>query len=109
MRNLPGVESRYGNLDLVIFRENTEDLYSGLEHTVVPGVVESLKIITEKATMRIAKAAFAYARKEGRKKNGDQERLLQTRNFFIIFLSVEVEHRHFDEARRVGVFDRIKR
>ncbi len=68
VRNLPGVESRYGNLDLVIFRENTEDLYSGLEHTVVPGVVESLKIITEKATMRIAKAAFAYARKEGRKK-----------------------------------------
>jgi isocitrate dehydrogenase (NAD+) len=68
VRNLPNVESRYGDVDLVIFRENTEDLYSGLEHEVVPGVVESLKIITEKATTRIARAAFEYARKEKRKK-----------------------------------------
>jgi isocitrate dehydrogenase (NAD+) len=55
-------------VDLVIVRENTEDLYVGLEHEVVPGVVESLKIVTEKASTRIAKFAFDYARKHGRKK-----------------------------------------
>ncbi|HTS62450.1 MAG TPA: isocitrate/isopropylmalate family dehydrogenase, partial [Candidatus Acidoferrales bacterium] len=55
-------------LDLAIFRENTEDLYSGLEHEVVPGVVESLKIITQHASMKIARAAFEYARRDGRKK-----------------------------------------
>ncbi len=68
VKNLPGVKSRYENVDLVIVRENTEDLYSGLEHEVVPGVVESLKIITEKASTRIARFAFAYARRHGRKK-----------------------------------------
>ncbi|MBZ5701454.1 MAG: isocitrate dehydrogenase (NAD(+)) [Acidobacteriia bacterium] len=68
VRNLPGVKSRFENVDLVIVRENTEDLYSGLEHEVVPGVVESLKIITERASTRIAKFAFDYARKHGRKK-----------------------------------------
>jgi isocitrate dehydrogenase (NAD+) len=52
----------------LIFRENTEDLYSGLEHEVVPGVVESLKIITRNASTRIARAAFEYARREGRAK-----------------------------------------
>ena len=68
VKNLPGLKSRFGNVDVVIVRENTEDLYSGLEHEVVPGVVESLKIITEKASTRIARFAFAYAKKEGRKK-----------------------------------------
>jgi len=70
VRMLPGLKTRYSdlNLDLAIFRENTEDLYSGLEHEVVPGVVESLKIITQNASMRIAKSAFEYARREGRKK-----------------------------------------
>ena len=68
VRNLPGVSSRYGEVDLVIVRENTEDLYSGLEHEVVPGVIESLKIITERASTRIARFAFEYARRNGRKK-----------------------------------------
>jgi isocitrate dehydrogenase (NAD+) len=68
VKNLPGLKSRYENVDVVIVRENTEDLYSGLEHEVVPGVVESLKIITEKASTRIARFAFAHAKKEGRKK-----------------------------------------
>jgi isocitrate dehydrogenase (NAD+) len=68
VKNLPGVKSRFENVDVVIVRENTEDLYSGLEHEVVPGVVESLKIITEKASTRIAKFAFEYARRTGRKK-----------------------------------------
>jgi isocitrate dehydrogenase (NAD+) len=68
VKNLAGVSSRWENVDVVIVRENTEDLYSGLEHVVVPGVVESLKIITEKASTRIAKFAFEYARKQGRKK-----------------------------------------
>ncbi|MGH9831244.1 MAG: isocitrate/isopropylmalate family dehydrogenase, partial [Blastocatellia bacterium] len=68
VKNLQGVQSRYQDVDLVLVRENTEDLYAGLEHTVVPGVVESLKIITEKASTRIARFAFEYARKYGRKK-----------------------------------------
>ena len=66
--NLPGVSSRFGGVDLVIVRENTEDLYAGLEHQVVPGVVESLKIITERASTRIAQFAFAHARRHGRKR-----------------------------------------
>jgi len=64
--NLPGVSSRFENVDLVIVRENTEDLYAGLEHEVVPGVVESLKIITERASTRIARFAFEYAERHGR-------------------------------------------
>jgi isocitrate dehydrogenase (NAD+) len=66
--NLPGVPSRFQQVDLVIVRENTEDLYAGLEHTIVPGVVESLKIITAVASERIASFAFEYARANGRKK-----------------------------------------
>jgi isocitrate dehydrogenase (NAD+) len=66
--NIPSVPSRYEGVDLVIVRENTEDLYSGLEHEVVPGVVESLKIITEHASTRIAKFAFDYAVKHQRKR-----------------------------------------
>ncbi|HKZ77677.1 MAG TPA: isocitrate dehydrogenase (NAD(+)) [Pyrinomonadaceae bacterium] len=68
VRALPNVPCRYPELDLVVIRENTESLYSGIEHVVVPGVVESLKIITEKASTRIARFAFQYARREGRKK-----------------------------------------
>jgi isocitrate dehydrogenase (NAD+) len=68
IRNLPGVTTRYPGVDLIIIRENTEGLYSGIEHEVVPGVVESIKIITEKASTRISRWAFEYARKVGRKK-----------------------------------------
>jgi isocitrate dehydrogenase (NAD+) len=68
VKTLANVPSRYSDVDLVIMRENTEGLYSGLEHTVIPGVVESLKIITEKASTRIARYAFEYARANGRKK-----------------------------------------
>ncbi|HTD52091.1 MAG TPA: isocitrate/isopropylmalate family dehydrogenase, partial [Thermoanaerobaculia bacterium] len=68
VKNLPGVESRFHNVDIVVVRENTEDLYSGLEHIVVPGVVESLKIITEVASTRIARFAFDYATANGRRR-----------------------------------------
>jgi isocitrate dehydrogenase (NAD+) len=68
VKNLAGVQSRFEGVDLVLIRENTEDLYAGLEHEVVPGVVESLKIITERASTRIARFAFEYARKHSRKK-----------------------------------------
>ena len=68
VRNLPGLVTPFGDLDMVVVRENTEDLYSGIEHVVVPGVVESLKIITEKASTRIARFALDYARRENRKK-----------------------------------------
>jgi isocitrate dehydrogenase (NAD+) len=66
--NLPGVAARFEGVDVVIVRENTEDLYAGLEHEVVPGVVESLKIITARASKRIAEFAFNYARSNGRKR-----------------------------------------
>src|SRR6184192_688020 len=68
VKNMPGVKSHFENVNLILVRENTEDLYSGLEHEVVPGVVESLKIITERASTRIAKFAFEYAKHHGRKK-----------------------------------------
>jgi isocitrate dehydrogenase (NAD+) len=68
VKNVPTVASRFDNVDLVVVRENTEDLYSGLEHTVVPGVVESLKIITAKASTRIAQFAFEYSRRNGRRR-----------------------------------------
>jgi isocitrate dehydrogenase (NAD+) len=68
VRNLPGVLSRFTDIDLVIVRENTEDLYAGLEHEVIPGVVESLKIITERASTNIARFAFEFAARYERKK-----------------------------------------
>jgi isocitrate dehydrogenase (NAD+) len=66
--NLPAVQARFDKVDLVIVRENTEDLYSGLEHEIIPGVVESLKIITERASTRIGRFAFEHARRHGRRK-----------------------------------------
>ncbi|HEV8345682.1 MAG TPA: isocitrate/isopropylmalate dehydrogenase family protein [Vicinamibacterales bacterium] len=66
--NLPGIDAKFHGLDLVIVRENTEDLYAGLEHEVVPGVVESLKIITERASTRIAQFAFSHATRHRRAK-----------------------------------------
>jgi isocitrate dehydrogenase (NAD+) len=67
-KSLPAIPGRYENVDLVVVRENTEGLYSGIEHEVVPGVVESLKVITEKASTRIARFAFEYAEKYARKR-----------------------------------------
>jgi isocitrate dehydrogenase (NAD+) len=68
IKNLPGLKTHWPGVDLIIVRENTEGEYVGLEHEVVPGVVESLKIITEKGSTRISKFAFEYARKHGRRK-----------------------------------------
>jgi isocitrate dehydrogenase (NAD+) len=67
VRNVPGVETRFEDVDLVLVRENTEDLYAGLEHRIAPGIVESLKIVTEKACTRIARYAFELAKREGRR------------------------------------------
>src|SRR5271156_2935461 len=68
IRNLPHIPTRYPGVDLIVVRENTEGLYSGIEHEVVPGVVESIKVITEKASTRVSRFAFEYARKNQRKK-----------------------------------------
>ncbi len=68
VRSLPGVATRFEGVDLIVVRENTEDLYSGLEHRVTPGVVESIKVVTERACLRIARYAFALARRLGRQK-----------------------------------------
>jgi isocitrate dehydrogenase (NAD+) len=67
VKKIPGVPSRYDDVDLIVVRENTEGLYSGLEHRVAPGIVESLKIVTEAASLRIAEHAFALAEREGRR------------------------------------------
>src|SRR5918912_3273281 len=64
VRSMPNIITRFEDIDLIVVRENTEDLYSGLEHEVIPGVVESLKIITDRASRRIAHFAFEYARRE---------------------------------------------
>lgn len=68
VKSLPGLKTKYPDIDLIIVRENTEDLYAGLEHEIVPGVVQSLKIITDKGSTRIAQFAFDYGKKHGRKK-----------------------------------------
>lgn len=68
IKNIPGVETKFENIDLVFFRENTEDLYRSIEHMVSPDIAESIKIISRTASERIAKVAFEYARKHGRKK-----------------------------------------
>lgn len=68
VKSLPGAETHFGALDFVIVRENTEGLYAGLEHEIVPGVVTSLKVVSERASLRIATWAFEYARKAGRKR-----------------------------------------
>jgi len=67
-RSLAGVKTRFENVDLIVIRENTEGLYSGLEHIVVPGVVESLRVITQVASERIARFAFQTARRQGRRR-----------------------------------------
>lgn len=67
-RSLPGIKTRFEDVDLIVIRENTEGLYSGLEHTVVPGVVESLRVITLKASQRIARFAFETAQRQGRQR-----------------------------------------
>ncbi len=68
IRSLPGVRSAFAGIDLVVVRENTEDLYSGIEHQIAPGVVESVKVITARASRRIARYAFDLARRERRKR-----------------------------------------
>jgi isocitrate dehydrogenase (NAD+) len=109
VKNLPGVTSRYEDVDLVIIRENTEDLYSGLEHEVVPGVVESLKIITARASDKIANFAFRYARETNRRhvtaihkanimKLGDGLFLQSTRASALSYPDVRYEERIVDAA-----------
>jgi isocitrate dehydrogenase (NAD+) len=68
VRSIPGVATRFEGVDLIVVRENTEDLYSGLEHRVCPGVVESIKVITERACLRIAHFAFRLAERDQRRK-----------------------------------------
>ena len=67
-RSVPGVPTRYEDVDLIVVRENTEGLYSGLEHEVVPGVVESLRVITDKASRRVVRFTFELAQRHGRRR-----------------------------------------
>ncbi|MEO8519814.1 MAG: isocitrate dehydrogenase (NAD(+)) [Acidobacteriota bacterium] len=109
VRNLPGVVSRFSDVDIIIVRENTEDLYAGLEHEIIPGVVESLKIITEKASTRIARFAFEFARRCGRRtvtaihkanimKLSDGLFLESTRNVSREFIDIAYDERIVDAA-----------
>lgn len=68
VRSMPGIKTRYDNVELVVVRENTEGLYSGLEHQIIPGVIETLRVTTQAGCERIAKYAFKYAKERGRKK-----------------------------------------
>ena len=68
VKSLPGIKTNYPGIDMVIFRENTEDLYAGLELMINPDIAQSLKIITRKGSTRIARSAFEFAKKHGRKK-----------------------------------------
>lgn len=68
VHSIDGIKSRYDNVDLIIVRENTEDLYAGLEHVITPGVSQSIKVITQHASARIGRFAFEFARKHGRKR-----------------------------------------
>ncbi len=68
VKSIGGIRSRYDKVDLVIVRENTEDLYTGIENLITPGVTQAIKIVTEQASLRIAHWAFDYAKKNGRKK-----------------------------------------
>src|SRR5262245_52578994 len=105
--NLPGVPARFPDVDLVIVRENTEDLYAGLEHEVVPGVVESLKIITERASTRIAEFAFAFARREGRKKVTaiHKANIMKMSDGLFIDCSRAVAHKYTDIAYDEKIVD----
>jgi isocitrate dehydrogenase (NAD+) len=109
VRNLPGAPARFEHVDLVIVRENTEDLYAGLEHEVVPGVMVSLKIITEHASTRIARFAFEYARRHGRRhitgvhkanimKMGDGLFLRSVRNVAREYSDIRYDERIVDAA-----------
>ncbi|MGH9148674.1 MAG: isocitrate dehydrogenase (NAD(+)) [Vicinamibacterales bacterium] len=119
VRNLPSVPSRFTGVDLVIVRENTEDLYAGLEHVVVPGVVESLKIITERASTRIAEFAFNHARQHGRRqvtavhkanimKLGDGLFLESVRNIARAYPTVQYNEKIVDAACLQLVLDPSK-
>lgn len=67
LKNLPGLTARFSNVDLIVIREITEDLYSAIEHEIVPGVVQSIKVVTRDATDRFLRFAFAFAGEQGRK------------------------------------------
>ena len=105
IKNLPGVPARYQGIDLIVVRENTEGLYSGIEHEVVPGVVESLKIMTEKASTRIAKFAFEYARRHGRKKIAavHKANIMKLSDGLFLECARKVSHQH----RGIGFSDVI--
>ena len=109
VRTLPGVPSRYDDVDLVIIRENTEGLYSGIENEVVPGVVETLKVFTAKACTRIAEYAFMLARRDGRKKVSAAHKASIMKMTDGLFLACcrEVAARNPDVAYEEVVIDRL--
>jgi isocitrate dehydrogenase (NAD+) len=109
VKTVPGVKARYDQVDLVIFRENTEGLYSGLEQEITQGVVISTKVVTEKATRRIAEAAFAYARQHGRKKVTvvHKANIMKLGDGFFLKIVAEVAARYPDIAHDSAIIDSL--
>lgn len=107
VKNLPGVPSRYDGVDLVVVRENTEGLYSGLEHRVAPGIVESLKIVTEHASLRIAEHAFQLAEREDRREvcAVHKANILKLSDGLFLECARRVAKRHPDVAYREIIID----
>ena len=107
--SLPGLKTRFADIkiDMVIFRENTEDLYSGLEHEVVKDVVTSLKVITRAASIRIAEYAFSFATKTGRKKVTaiHKANIMKLADGLFLQCCREVAQRHSDVEYRELIVD----
>ena len=99
-QSVPGTVERFDDVDLLVIRENTEGLYSGLEHVVVPGVVESLRIITERASRRVVQFAFDVARRRGRRKVTavHKANILKLSDGLFLKVAREVAEQHGDIA-----------
>ena len=107
VQNIPGVETRFDGVDLVVVRENTEGLYSGLEHRVAPGIVESLKIVTEAASLRIAEYAFELAKREGRPEvcAVHKANIMKLSDGLFLECARRIAHRYPDIAYREIIID----
>ncbi len=107
VKSVPGVPSRYAGVDLVMVRENTEDLYAGLEHRIAPGIVESLKVVTETASLRIAEYAFALAEREGRREVAavHKANIMKLSDGLFLECAQRVARRHPDVAFREIIVD----
>ena len=109
VKNVPGIRSRFGKVDVVVVRENTEGLYSGLEHTITAGVTQSLKIITRKASANIARFAFEYAEKWNRRKvtTAHKANILKVSDGLFLKTCQEIAQEHPDIRHEEMIVDNL--